>query len=170
MSRYALCLGSTVCFALMTMSLFLCVFLYFIPTRDHVTQGTCTVTNCQVLSKICHRQSCSGTTKERHCTTDVYTCYSSTVQIELDFGNGTVYYGTTTENHSFSSSAYSRCDRYPDGKQVKCYYDDRNPGSSLSLKSTGPLAGPIASVVIFTIFAFACLITCIISAFVAARS
>lgn len=163
-------IGTCICFCLMTMSLFLCAFLLFVPEVDNRRNGPCIVTECTVRSRTCSSTSCTGTTKDHHCTTSSYICYDSTIYYVLDFGNGTSYRGSSTVTYSFEFSANARCNNNQEGKDIKCYYDQRKIGSTLSLSETSPVVGGIVTVVLFTLASFGFLVACVISSVFLAQS
>ena len=43
----------------------------------HYKPSTCLVDSSDVVTKTCSRQSCSGTTSNKHCTTRYYNCYQA---------------------------------------------------------------------------------------------
>lgn len=148
------------CFLLLTMSLFLCSFLLYVPQKENFANGTCTVTECEVTMETCSR--CTGGTTKQSCHTDYYTCYLSTFYYTLQ---GTSYGSSSGTVYDSQKDALSRCDEWSTGKAFTCYYDKRDPKGSLSTIESFPLAGGISSVVIFTFFAFVCLVVATIAGY-----
>lgn len=86
-------------------------------------------------------------TKNTICTTYYYDCYARDINYHLNL-NGQEYSATD----STTTTSGDACGGYTDGSAITCYYEDTNPGGTLSLASSGPVGGGIAAVVIFTIF------------------
>lgn len=153
---------SSICFVLMTMSLFLCTFFLYMPEKVHLQSATCNVLRCDTTAKTCSTTYCSGSTKSQSCYTSYNPCYAATITFELALSNSTRFQGSSSEDYSWETSASERCNEHQPGSEIGCFYDDRNPGSTLSLQSSSPMAAGIATIVIFTVFAFAFLIICIV--------
>jgi hypothetical protein len=159
MRSIAVLMGSITCFMLMTMALFLSVYLLYIPEAEHLRSGKCTVTGCDESETVCYRSYCTGSTKTSTCYNEYYTCFDSEIYFELDLNN-TEYQGKITQQ-----SNYGRCYEYPYGRNITCFYDDRKISSTLSLTKTDPEAGGIAAVVVFSVFAFGFLVASIVAGF-----
>jgi hypothetical protein len=50
--------------------------------------------------------------------------------------------------------AEERCNLFPSGSTIACYYDEQDPKDTLTLSSSQVLVGGIASIIVFTILSF----------------
>lgn len=95
-------------------SVFLIGFLWVQPLITNMTEGICTVDDCEITSY--------------RCKNNTQTCYYSTVYFHYQY-----YYTYDVSDYSSYHSAIYHCDDYYNGLRFTCFYDKTNIESSLSI-------------------------------------
>lgn len=129
-----------------TIILAVSVQYYYIPQRDAVITADCIITSCLITWKQCSRQTCTGSSSSRHCSTTYYTCYYANIDFILSVDDVN-YTSSDSLKESTLSDAQDECKAHT----ITCYYKKDDIVGSLDLSKSDVMAGPITVVSIFTI-------------------
>jgi hypothetical protein len=131
-------------------SLFLSVFLLYLPEKSSVGEASCLVIYCTSSSRICIDTTCTpdpqpDSNRKRACESNEYTCYDWSMEFKFPL-DGTKYVASS------SGGGFDECGNYPEGSTVPCYYNYNDPDNTVMLSATPFVAGGISAVVIFSVF------------------
>jgi len=126
----------------------------FFESRKHIHQGNCTISSCNITSKICDYDWCINN-DYNNCTEHIYTCYGFFANIT--FENFTKKYW----------SGYDKSGYYPTpcNKNITtCYYCDLDTYTSLTLEPINPPSthawwAIIITISLMTVGLFSCIVS-----------
>ena len=156
-------------------ALIVSVKVLFIDDYNHNHEAMCEVLACSSEQYSCDR-SCYGGSRYRRPVCTSYSCYK--VQVTLELMNitdeGLPYIDEYSHVYTRSDDNNNRAQdpricnpadsNMPKGilkPFVTCYYDDRHPNSTITLRKPGHSGGSIAAMVLFSLGVLVCIIVII---------
>lgn len=117
------------CAVLLTVSVFVCAFEFYLVDTFQERTSECVVDSCQYEQQECSTETCIPQSNDQQvCYTDYYTCYVASVYYHLNLKKDVFYAVSSSPGFTAEDDASSWCNSYKSGSGIYCYYNINKPG------------------------------------------